>query len=117
MNRKAQSTLEYAVIITVVLAGLLAMQKYINRGIQGKLRSSADNIGEQYSAGNVTSTYTTEQIGSMVTKEKFGKDASGNYAQGVSRFEVITPAEVDRYTTAGNEEKITTDLKSEKLFQ
>jgi hypothetical protein len=30
------------------LAALLTIQSYLKRGIQGRLRSSADDIGEQY---------------------------------------------------------------------
>ena len=58
-DKRGQNTLEYAVIIVVVVAGLLAMQTYIKRGMQGKLRSSTDSIGEQYSPGITTGTYTT----------------------------------------------------------
>lgn len=47
-KRKGQSTVEYALIIAVVVAGLLLMQYYIRRGYAGKLKSSSDDIGEQY---------------------------------------------------------------------
>jgi Flp pilus assembly pilin Flp len=57
--KKGQSTLEYAIIIAVVVAALLAMQIYVKRGVQGKLRSSTDEIGEQYSPGLTTGSYTT----------------------------------------------------------
>jgi uncharacterized protein (UPF0333 family) len=57
--KKGQSTLEYAIIITVVIGALLAMQIYFKRGLQGKLKESSDNIGQQYSAGLTTSSYTT----------------------------------------------------------
>lgn len=58
-SKKAQSTLEYAVIISLVVASLLAMQIYVKRGMQGKLRESTDQIGEQYSPRQTTSTFTT----------------------------------------------------------
>jgi len=57
--KKGQGTLEYAIIIVVVVAALIAMQWYIKGGYQGKLRQAADEIGEQYSATHVTSNYTT----------------------------------------------------------
>lgn len=47
-KRKAQSTLEYAIIIAVVIAGLIAMQFYIKRGQQGRLRSASDDMGKQF---------------------------------------------------------------------
>ena len=53
--RKAQSTLEYAVVIFAIVAALVTMQIYLKRGIQGKMRQSADSIGEQYAPENTTS--------------------------------------------------------------
>lgn len=59
MSKKGQSTLEYAIIVVVIVAALLAMQVYIKRGVQGKLRSSTDDVGEQYSPQITTGQYTT----------------------------------------------------------
>lgn len=58
-KRYGQSTLEYAILIAVIVAGLIGMQAYVKRGMQGRLESAANDIGEQYSPGLVTSTYTT----------------------------------------------------------
>ena len=58
-KRKAQSTLEYGVVIAVIVAGLVAMQTYIKRGVQGRLRQASDDIGEQFSPGYTTGTTTT----------------------------------------------------------
>ncbi|MDP2905737.1 MAG: hypothetical protein Q8O22_05490 [Candidatus Omnitrophota bacterium] len=59
LNKRAQSTLEYAVIIAVVVAGLVAMQVYIKRGMQGRLRQASDDIGEQFSPGHTTGNIVT----------------------------------------------------------
>ncbi len=58
-NRRGQSTLEYAILIAVIVGGLLAMQVYVKRGMQGRLRSAADDIGGQYSPEKVYSSFTT----------------------------------------------------------
>ena len=47
--RKAQTTLEYAVLIAVVAGGLIAMQVYMKRAFQGSIQSSSDDMGEQFS--------------------------------------------------------------------
>jgi len=47
-KRKGQSTLEYALIIAVVVAGLLLMQHYVRRGFAGRLKTASDDMGEQY---------------------------------------------------------------------
>ncbi|MFA6358484.1 MAG: hypothetical protein WCY09_07505 [Candidatus Omnitrophota bacterium] len=59
LRKKGQSTLEYVILIGFVVAALIAMGVYMKRGIQGKLKESTDQVGEQYSAGYTTSTYTT----------------------------------------------------------
>ena len=58
LNKKGQSTLEYTIIVTVVVAAILMMQVYVKRAVQGKARDSADEIGSQYSVG-YTTAYTT----------------------------------------------------------
>jgi uncharacterized protein (UPF0333 family) len=56
---KGQATLEVVILIGVVVAAFIAIGVYMNRGIQGRLKDSTDQIGEQYSAGHTTSTYVT----------------------------------------------------------
>ncbi len=53
-NKRGQSTLEYALIIAVVVAALLAIQIYMKRGVEGKLRESTDEIGSQFAVENTT---------------------------------------------------------------
>lgn len=64
-KRRGQSTVEYAVVISVIIAALIAMQIYMKRGAMGKLRESTDQIGEQFSPGqaswNVTVTYNSNR--------------------------------------------------------
>ena len=59
-RKKGQSTLEYAILIIIIIGALLSIQVYIKRGIQGRLKQAADDIGDQFSPGqtNVTSTMT-----------------------------------------------------------
>jgi len=46
--RKAQSTLEYALLISVVVGALLGMQTYLKRSIQGRMQIIGDQMGDQY---------------------------------------------------------------------
>lgn len=61
LGRRGQSTLEYALIIAVVIAGLLMMQYYVKRGYSGKLRSSADDMGEQFDPATYRANYSIEK--------------------------------------------------------
>jgi cytoskeletal protein RodZ len=57
-RRKGQSTLEYAVLVIIIIGALLSIQVYIKRGVQGRLKSAADDIGDQFSPGNTNETRT-----------------------------------------------------------
>jgi uncharacterized protein (UPF0333 family) len=58
-NNKAQTSLEFAVLIICVVAALLGMQVYLKRAFQGKLRGAADEVGQQYSPRNTTFNWNT----------------------------------------------------------
>ena len=51
-RKRGQSTLEYAILIIIIIGALLSIQVYIKRGIQGRLKSATDDIGDQFSVGN-----------------------------------------------------------------
>ncbi len=57
--RKGQSTAEYAIVIGLVIAAAVGMQIYVKRGEEGRLKQTADDIGEQYAPENTTTDITT----------------------------------------------------------
>ena len=92
-QKRAQSTLEYAVLIIVIIGALLSIQVYIKRGVQGRLKSASDDIGDQFSVGNTNHIKITETHSS--THDTFGAEVD---KQGVARSELV-----------GNETTNTTD--------
>lgn len=62
-RKKGQSTLEYAILIVIIIGALLSIQYYIKRGMQGRWKSNTDDIGDQFSPGNMFSN-TTKNVGS-----------------------------------------------------
>ena len=81
-QRRGQSTLEYAVLIVVIIGALLTIQVYIKRGVQGRLKSAADDIGDQYSDGNTNQVKVTNR--SSESEETFGV-----VGQGISQTNLI----------------------------
>ena len=75
-QKRGQSTLEYAVLIIVICGALLTIQVYIKRGVQGRLRSAADDIGDQYSDGNTNEIKRTVRNSS--TEETFNAGQSSS---------------------------------------
>jgi len=48
-NKKAQNTAEYALLISLVIAGVIAMQTYAQRALQGRIRDAAVFLSNQTS--------------------------------------------------------------------
>lgn len=103
--KRGQSTVEYAVVFAVVAAALLAMQVYIKRGAQGRLKDASDQLGAQFAP----LSYTSEaDVSSQVTRNEV-TETSGQ----------STSTIVDAETQAreGGEEHIKASLSDEqKLF-
>jgi len=90
-KKKAQSSLEYAILIIIVLGALLSIQMYIKRGIQGRLRSATDDIGEQYKAGKMN----------IYKKTKFYAKTSEN-ADATSQTSALVDAETTNVQLSQN---------------
>jgi len=67
--RKSQSTLEYALVVSVIVGALVGLNTYIKRGVQGKLKDSADSIGDQFDPETFTQTRTLRSVGTTKTNE------------------------------------------------
>jgi Flp pilus assembly pilin Flp len=56
-SKTAQTTAEYAILIGLVIAALVAMQVYVKRGLQGRMRSATDYLAAQTLGIGNTSQY------------------------------------------------------------
>ena len=86
ITRKGQSTAEYAIVIGLVIAAIVAMQVYVKRGLQGKVKDAVD-----YKASGDTVTGTTSQYepyyasSSMESSRKATEKAEVSKGGGVIR--------------------------------
>jgi hypothetical protein len=116
-KNKAQSTLEYAAIIVVVMAALLAIKFYMERGVKGKLRDSGDKIGEQYSAGYTTYKYI-DSYTPQSAKEQLNTTPSTVTNNRISRYQILIPAQrTHSPASAATTEQVTRKFKDESLFE
>jgi len=44
INKKAQNTAEYAILIALIVAVAVAMQTYVKRGLQGRFKDATDKL-------------------------------------------------------------------------
>jgi hypothetical protein len=75
-QKRGQSTLEYAVLIVVIIGALLTIQVYIKRGVQGRLKSAADDIGDQYSDGNTNVIQITNRHSNSIETFNAGNSST-----------------------------------------
>ncbi len=76
-KRRGQSTLEYALIIAVVVSALLLMQHYVKRGVAGKLRSSSDDIGDQFDPVRHKGQFTVTSSSLVTTENNTATSGAG----------------------------------------
>lgn len=66
-SKKGQGILEYAMILSVVVAVIVAIQIYVKRALEGKFKQSADQIGEQFTTN---AAYTVQTISQSAREER-----------------------------------------------
>ncbi|MBU0468629.1 MAG: hypothetical protein KKF78_06545 [Candidatus Omnitrophica bacterium] len=74
--KKGQTSMEFLVLMTVILAAFLSIGNYFKRGLQGRWKTAVDELGEQYDprTGNTMVVHrivsnTDTQIISLNTSE------------------------------------------------
>ena len=105
-QRQGQSTAELAVLIAVVIAAVLAMQIYVKRAAMGKLRSAADQVGDQVSP--LSTNYTSNQ--------KYNSTKNENTTGGNTNAGNVSITGISENQTRTGGENITTGLNGENLF-
>jgi hypothetical protein len=76
-DKKAQSILEYVILICVVLSALLIMSSYVKRAYSGRIKTDSDSISPRQYAPR----HTTSQI--ITTTTTSNESCSGTECQGV----------------------------------
>lgn len=80
-NRRAQSTAEYAILIGVVVAALVAMQTYVKRGFQGRMKDATDFFATNTSQIGTTTQYEPYYL-AQTRNTQTTADSSENTATG-----------------------------------
>lgn len=74
--KRGQSSLEYITLVIIVIGAFIATQDYIKRGIQGRWRQAADDLGDQYDPQDISSSInyktTVDSITTITTTNANG---------------------------------------------
>lgn len=85
-NRKGQNIVEYAVLIALVVGAAVAMQTYVKRGLQGKVKDAVDHDGiAGATIGDASLTFKTKQYEPYYTESKMDIDTSKTYSEDIKK--------------------------------
>ena len=79
-NKKAQNTAEYAILISLVVAGIIAMQTYAQRALQARVRDAGQYLAAQTSELGTVNQYEPYYLDTdyTITRSEFEKMELGN---------------------------------------
>ena len=124
-NKKGQNTAEYAILIGLVVAAVIAMQTYVKRGIQGRMHDASNKFYDEvteadWSGISTTSVaplaskqYEPEGMSSQTTKETLDGSYETTHMDSVSAGGTLTRESVDRTKEAEGDLKQLMDDQSE----
>ena len=115
-NKKAQQTAEYALLISLVVAAIIAMQTYAQRTIQARIRDASSHLTdatnelgttkqyEPYYLTTVYETFSNENTDQVQTKgtSSDGSDATFNTVTDSHRTRVTGGFQQSSYDTSIN---------------
>ncbi|MFA5059282.1 MAG: hypothetical protein WC676_01465 [Candidatus Omnitrophota bacterium] len=94
-KHQAQTTLEYAILIIIILGAFVAVSTYVKRGIQGNWKESVDNLGEQYDPTlmntHINHTITSDAVSWITTS-----NATVNGEDGIVTTRIDSSNSVER---------------------
>lgn len=73
LDKRAQTTAEYAILFALVVGAVVAMQVYVKRGIQGRVRDVVNDIDF---AGDLAKGQA-KQLSAILTGDQFEPDYAG----------------------------------------
>ncbi|MFA5144927.1 MAG: hypothetical protein WC723_02860 [Candidatus Omnitrophota bacterium] len=90
-NKKAQTTAEYAILIGLVVAALIAMQTYVKRGLQGRMKDATDTFATETTNLGATTQYEPYYLNQASTGTSSSQQSEGiTEGGGVSRTQNAT---------------------------
>ena len=88
LNRKAQSTAEYVIVLGLIVAAVIAMQTYVKRGLQGRIQEAVDYVENTNEPGVVTFSggqYEPYYLGSSFKSDRTGDETEDLLTGGAVR--------------------------------
>ncbi len=113
-NKKAQNTAEYAIVISLVVAGIIAMQTYAQRALQARVRDASAYLANTTRAIGATQQYEPYYLETSYTINTVDTDTK--YLSNTDRFATKQETTSTRNRVAGGYEVYNYDIRIERDF-
>ncbi|MDD3374209.1 MAG: hypothetical protein PHY73_00605 [Candidatus Omnitrophica bacterium] len=102
-NKKAQNVAEYAILIALVVGAIIAMQTFVKRTMQGRLRDASQYLTDNsnFGAGGAT-TYSTGQYEPYYTQSNYATTRTANEMQAVTAGQASLISNTDTTRTGSS---------------
>ncbi|MFC1704684.1 hypothetical protein ACFL1E_07920 [Candidatus Omnitrophota bacterium] len=84
--RRAQSMVEYCILLAVILSALLLLQAIVKRGFSGGLNEAAERMGEQYSPTATAERTVRKMLNDQVINEEITATTCGDDEPCIENF-------------------------------
>lgn len=99
-SRKGQNTAEYAILIALVVAAAVAMQTYVKRGAQARVKDSADDYIKSVTTdpewANITSTRPVAAARGQYEVQKLSRQSTQDTIKDTSTTHMTTGGAASR---------------------
>jgi len=107
--RRGQTTIEYAFLIGIAAAAIIAMLVYMSRSFQGNFRGLADQIGAvQYEPGNTT--INDSEAMNTQTVSVVSSSSTTYFNEAVTNIEQATANDIINITSNSSETENSTQI-------
>lgn len=106
-NKRGQSTAEYAILIGLIVAVAIAMQTYVKRGLQGRVKDAVDTLASGTSDIGSTKQYEPYYLESSYDVATESKQKE-EYKAGGTVTRTIAEGEQETTRAKGGYQKIKT---------
>ena len=97
LNRRGQNTAEYAILIGVIVAAAIAMQIYVRRGMQARIRDAVD-YSQSADEGTGVEIFNTSQYEPYYTDQNLKTTSYTESSEAMVQGGAITRDITNEYT-------------------
>jgi hypothetical protein len=101
---RAQSTAEYAIFFGIIIAVAIGMQKYLKRGMQGKVKSVTDAVSKSATGQEIAGTGVSLQDEGQYVPYYLVSEESGSTTRTQEADKTTTISEGGAFTRTSSED-------------